>query len=403
VGVALGGADLGVAEQSSNHFQRGAAGHQQGCESVAQIVNADIGDVGLHAHPFPKALEIDHRLARYIAGEEVGAALGHGIPAQPDQGDGLVRDRHPVDATLFGIGRLFCPDGEVEVELIEGGGAGLAAASAGQHAQADDPCCALIRIGTEGVGQALDFVEGEEALAGRFRALAEAGRWIVGAHFPSDGEAEHFAQHLADAVCPHRRRLERLRRRLGFGLLCFERPGHRDRLDGFLPDPWPPCRDLDQQPVDIGRRDVGHFARSPFGQDQRLEHAGLILAAGSGQFRQMLIDVPIDQFIQGWRMPRIGPRVHRIFAAINVALQALGFFAGGDHRPAGPCTDRHAPLPPGGAVDQDEGLAAGQEHAKPEARAILIKNHILARADFGSLYNAFRQVRSHAGPPFQAD
>ena len=117
----------------------------------------------------------------------------------------------------------------------------------------------------------------------------------------------------------------------------------------------------------------------------------------------MFVDVPLDQFINGGRVPGIGPRVHRIFAAIDVALQALGLLPGGDHRPAGPCADRHAPLPPGGAVDQDEGLAAGLEHAKPEARAVLVKDHVLARADFGSLYNAFGQMRSHAGPPVQAD
>ena len=117
----------------------------------------------------------------------------------------------------------------------------------------------------------------------------------------------------------------------------------------------------------------------------------------------MFVDVPLDEFLNGRRVPRVGPRVHRIFAAIDVALEALGFLAGGDDRPAGPCADRHAALPPGGAVDQDEPLAARQEHAKPEARAILVKHHVLARADFGSLYKPFRQMRGHPGSPCRTD
>jgi len=41
---------------------------------VAQIVDADVGDFGLHAHPFPEPLEVNHRLARHIAGEQEAAA-----------------------------------------------------------------------------------------------------------------------------------------------------------------------------------------------------------------------------------------------------------------------------------------------------------------------------------------
>ena len=37
----------------------------------------------------------------------------------------------------------------------------------------------------------------------------------------------------------------------------------------------------------------------------------------------MFVDVPLNQFLNGGCVPGIGPRVHRIFAAIDVALQAL--------------------------------------------------------------------------------
>ncbi len=48
------------------------------------------------------------RLVRYIALEKERAARGHDIPTQPDKGNGLMRDRHAVDAALFGVGRLLC-------------------------------------------------------------------------------------------------------------------------------------------------------------------------------------------------------------------------------------------------------------------------------------------------------
>lgn len=186
VGIPLGGPDLGVAQQPPNHFQRGSTGHQQGCKGMAQIVDTDVSYIGLNAHAFPEPLEIDHRLGRDIAGEEKGAALRHGIVAQPDQRDSLIRDWHAVNATLLGIGRLLGPRRQIEIELIEARGSGLAATVTGQHAEADDPGGTLIGVGAESVGEALDFFEGQEPLAGRFGTFAEAGGRVVGAHFPRD-------------------------------------------------------------------------------------------------------------------------------------------------------------------------------------------------------------------------
>ena len=101
---------------------------------MAQIVDADVGDLCLHAHPFPEPLDVIHRLARHIAGEKEGAGLGHGNTTQADQGDRFVQNRHRVDAALLGIGGLLGPDCQIEVELIEGRKTDLAAAGAGQYA-----------------------------------------------------------------------------------------------------------------------------------------------------------------------------------------------------------------------------------------------------------------------------
>jgi hypothetical protein len=70
----------------------------------AEVVDAHVRDVGLHAHPLPKSLEIDDQLTRDIAGEEEAAALRHGLPAQPDQRDRLMRDRNSVDPALRKVG-----------------------------------------------------------------------------------------------------------------------------------------------------------------------------------------------------------------------------------------------------------------------------------------------------------
>ncbi|WP_414717679.1 hypothetical protein [Sulfitobacter sp. UBA1132] len=70
-----------------------------------------------------------------------------------------MRDWHAVDAALLGIGRLLGPDYQIEVELIEGGRAGLATAGAGQHEKADKPGGTLVWIGAEGLCEALYFLE----------------------------------------------------------------------------------------------------------------------------------------------------------------------------------------------------------------------------------------------------
>jgi len=64
------------------------------------------------------------------------------------------------------------------------GGSPLAQPGAGQHAEPDDTGGALLLVGGERIGQPADLLEGQEPLSGRLRALAEAGRRIVGAHLP---------------------------------------------------------------------------------------------------------------------------------------------------------------------------------------------------------------------------
>ena len=55
VGVALGGADLGLLEEAANHFHRGAAGEQQGGKGMAKAVDVDVRHLG---HVVDSRLEV---------------------------------------------------------------------------------------------------------------------------------------------------------------------------------------------------------------------------------------------------------------------------------------------------------------------------------------------------------
>ena len=132
----------------------------------------------LHAHPLPEALEVNHRLARHIAGEGEGPALGHSITAQGDQGDRLVGNRHTVDAALLGVGRLLGPDRQIKVELVEGGDAASPQRSPVSVQRRMIPA-ALIEIGSERIIEHLDSVTvefGASQILKNFRSRVSGDR-----------------------------------------------------------------------------------------------------------------------------------------------------------------------------------------------------------------------------------
>jgi hypothetical protein len=63
VGVALRGLNLRVAEELADHRQRHAARNEQRREGVAQIVDADGGQIGLRPDIFPEPSDVVKRLA----------------------------------------------------------------------------------------------------------------------------------------------------------------------------------------------------------------------------------------------------------------------------------------------------------------------------------------------------
>lgn len=129
----------------------------------------------------------------------------------------------------------------------------------------------VIFVDGQGVGQALDFFEGQEPVAGNLGPTAETEGRIVRPHLPEHGQIEHLAQHLARPVGAHRRGLRRSQ------LLA-------PLLGGFLLG-WPGTTRsyLGQQAIDVGGRDVGDLAVLPLGQDQFFQHALLVRGVGRGQ------------------------------------------------------------------------------------------------------------------------
>ena len=161
-----------------------------------------------------------------------------------------MRDRHAVDAALLGVGRLLGPDRQLEVELIEGGGPGLAQPGAGQHAEADDPGGALILVIGQRVGQTPDLLERQEPLARGLGSLAEAQRRVVGR-----ASATRTARlNILRSTSPTRFA------RTGVGLAGFS--GFlRFPFGWLLRRPRPPLGDLGQQPIDVVRRDLRDLAQ----------------------------------------------------------------------------------------------------------------------------------------------
>lgn len=133
------------------------------------------------------------------------------------------------------------------------------------------------------IGQAFDFFEGQEPVTGDLGPTAEAEGRIVGAHFPEHGQIEHLPQHLARSVGAHWRGLRRgqlLSPLLGRFLLRWPRP---------------PGGDLGQQAINVGGRDVGHFAVLPFWQDQLFQHALLVRGVGLG-YPVTLVPITASEF-----------------------------------------------------------------------------------------------------------
>jgi len=86
---------------------------------VAQIVDADVGNVGLHAHPLPEAFEVNHRLVGHVKVEEEMAAFGHGITGQADPGDGMMHHAvsNIVQLQLQAGQRLFSHSLGIKIEV----------------------------------------------------------------------------------------------------------------------------------------------------------------------------------------------------------------------------------------------------------------------------------------------
>ncbi len=90
VAVARRGLRLGVAEQGADDRQRQAGANQDRGVGVAQVVDADVWDVGFDPRPVPEPLDLGQGMVRGIAGKDEAAEAGLSGPDIPQQGDGCL-------------------------------------------------------------------------------------------------------------------------------------------------------------------------------------------------------------------------------------------------------------------------------------------------------------------------
>ena len=345
VGVALRGLHLAVAQKLADHFQRGTTADQQGSEGVAQVVDAQIGQLGILLNFHPEPADFPHRLTDGLTGKQPRIAARDYQLALADDGDHFLRDRHTMDLALLGGRGRFRPDDIVEVELLEPRRPHLAHPGAGQHAHADDRCRAQIFGSIKNRRDPGQFFWTKEAFAGLFDAPVEPMCRIVGAPFPLDGQREHLAQHLARAVGPDRGGLEPLefaRAIIGLGLA-----GARATL----------CYEI-EEPRNVGLGNLGHQLVAPDRFVHLSKHRSLVGGIVFREFWQVFGDVAGDHVLDARRSAKLLSRRQGVKALIDGAAQFLGTFACSGHAPIRPAPDGHAALPPGMAVVDGESSRA---------------------------------------------
>ena len=113
VGIALRCLNLRVAEELADHWQRHAARDEQRREGVAEVMDADGGQIGLRPDIFPEPLDVLKRLAFRIARKHPFTIFGHAQPNRAEKRCGGGADRRAVQAALLRGGGGLDPDGGV--------------------------------------------------------------------------------------------------------------------------------------------------------------------------------------------------------------------------------------------------------------------------------------------------
>jgi hypothetical protein len=106
------------------------------------------------------------------------------------------------------------------------------------------------------------------------------------------------------------------------------------------------------------------------------EHSPLIGVLARCEIRQMLLNVPLNQFLDGWRFARLGLVGGRVLAEIDALSQFLGFVPRSGHRPIREKADLEPALAAVLPVIYEERFGAirmasgGRKDADPEALAV---------------------------------
>ena len=206
MGVAGGGADLGVPENPADHRQALAERERQGGVAVSQVMDAHALQPGMHLDAVPVVGEIRQAGAGLLAPDDPGIALDPFDAVEHLQDRG--RQRHHARAPLA------VPEPELArraVHVVPAQGEDFGLAAAGQHQEPDrrdrrPPHPAPGFRFPQGRADVPILLGGQEPFPGLLAVVAHrlAGIAAPGHQVPGLGQLEHLRQHRDDMV-GHRR------------------------------------------------------------------------------------------------------------------------------------------------------------------------------------------------------
>ncbi len=227
----------------------------------------------------------------------------------------------------------------------------------------------------QGFPQPGEFGRRQEAFELALPELADAAHGIIRPHAAADGEAERRAEGGDGGVG---------------GALATPDPRHAALLAGRRSARGLALGDLEQQPVDVLRRDVGRAA----GPDARLD---VVVEVGAGRGdrrrltrRQALGQVELAHLRHGHGVAIEDLRALRILSVRDPAKQHLGALARRFHRPGGTVRSNGvAARAPANDILNDVGLAAFDVQLQAESDHLAVPQEAVLWPGLGGVDDAF--------------
>ena len=198
MGIALGGADLGMSEQVLHDVKRDPAVDEEAGKGVAQVMKAHVLQSGPVADADPGVEQAGGGAACRGAREDVAVAGQAFDGAQ--QAKRLVVEIDEALLAGFGDGNAQC--GILPIDQIPGRMGDFVASGSGEEKEQDRLGGNLVLVFLDGEEEGTQFVTGEEALAVLGRQEGEISGRVLGdaGDLPAPGEIEDETQEDDGAV-----------------------------------------------------------------------------------------------------------------------------------------------------------------------------------------------------------